>query len=153
MLREFKVSLNRGKVPNGNCKYNARRLMGSFILELAAYCNQILILARLHRNCVKNTSVNWIIRLLLSLICRPKLIFWSGGHCRQMYEQVIKLTLQVSKIMIRILANSSFLSLMKLATETREIWICAFLIKIEIKWTVSKTPYNNFDKNFNNPIK
>ncbi len=54
-------------------------------------------------------------------LSRLKVTLLSGGHCRQMCEQVIKLTLQVSKIMLRILANSSCLSLMKLATETREI--------------------------------
>ncbi len=62
------------------CTYSARRLMGSRIIESAAYCNHIL-LAQLHKNSAQNTSVNCIIRLLLSLLCRPKVILLSGGHC------------------------------------------------------------------------
>ncbi len=60
--------------------YSARRLMGSRLIESAAYCNQIW-LAQLYINSAQNTSVNWIIRLLLSLLCRPKVIPLSGGHC------------------------------------------------------------------------
>ncbi len=60
--------------------YSARRLMGSRIIESAAYCNQIL-LAKVYINRAQNTSVNWIIRLLLSLLCQPKVILLSGGHC------------------------------------------------------------------------
>jgi hypothetical protein len=59
---------------------SARRLMGSRIIESAAYCNQIL-LARLYIDRAQNTSVNWMIRLLLSLLCWPKVILLSGGHC------------------------------------------------------------------------
>ncbi len=62
------------------CKYSARRLMESRILESAAYCIQIL-LARLHIDSAQSTLVNWIIRLLLSLLCWPKVILLSGGHC------------------------------------------------------------------------
>ncbi len=61
-------------------QYSARRLMGSRIIESAAYCNQIS-LAQVYINRAQNTSVNWIIRLLLSLLCRPKVILLSGGHC------------------------------------------------------------------------
>ncbi len=64
-----------------NSSYSARRLMGSRrIVDSAAYCNQIL-LAQICINSTQNTSVNWIIRLLLSLSCRPKVILLSGGHC------------------------------------------------------------------------
>ncbi len=35
----------------------------------------------LHRSKIENTSVNWIIRLLPSLLCLPKVILLSGGHC------------------------------------------------------------------------
>ncbi len=60
--------------------YSARRLMGSRLIESAAYCNHIW-LAHLFINSTQNTSVNWIIRLLLSLLCWPKVILLSGGHC------------------------------------------------------------------------
>ncbi len=60
--------------------YSARRLIGSRIIESAAYCDQIE-LAPLFINSTQNTSVNWIIRLLLSLLCQPKVILLSGGHC------------------------------------------------------------------------
>ncbi len=53
--------------------------MGSRLIESAAYCNQIW-LAQLYINSAQNTSVNWNIRLLLSLLCRPKVILLSGGH-------------------------------------------------------------------------
>ena len=66
-------------------KYSARRLIGSRIIESAAYCNQKL-LAHLYLNSTQNTSVNWIIRLLLSLVCRPKVILLSGGHCISKYS-------------------------------------------------------------------
>ncbi len=62
--------------------YSARRLMGSRIIESVAYCNQIL-LAQLYINSTQKTSVNWIIRLLLSLSCRPKVNLLSGGHCNK----------------------------------------------------------------------
>ncbi len=55
--------------------YSARRL-----IESPAYCNQKL-LAILYLNNVQITSVNWINRLLLSLICWTKMIPLSGGHC------------------------------------------------------------------------
>ncbi len=45
-----------------------------------AYCNQILF-ALLYKNIVQNTSVNGIIRLLLSLLSWPKVILLSCGHC------------------------------------------------------------------------
>jgi hypothetical protein len=61
-------------------KYRARRLMGSRIIESAAYCNQIS-LAQVYINRAQNISFNGIIRLLLSLLSRPKVILLSGGHC------------------------------------------------------------------------
>ncbi len=67
-------------VLNFNILYSARRLIGSRIIESAAYCNQKL-LAHLYLGSTQNTSVNWIIRLLLSLLCRPNVILLSGGHC------------------------------------------------------------------------
>ncbi len=63
-----------------NRLYSTRRLIGSRLIESDAYCNQIL-LAQLYINSAQNTSVNWIIRLLLSLLCRSKVILLSGGHC------------------------------------------------------------------------
>jgi len=60
--------------------YSARRLIGSLIIESAAYCNQ-LILVPLYINSTQNTSVNWISRLLLSFLGWPKAILLSGGHC------------------------------------------------------------------------
>ena len=62
--------------------YSAHRLIGSRILESVAYCNQIL-LAPLYLNSTQNTLVNWIIGLLLSLQCWPKVILLSGGHYLQ----------------------------------------------------------------------
>ncbi len=53
--------------------------MGSRLIESAAYYNQTL-LAQLNISSAKNSSVNWIIRLLLSLLCWPKVIL-SSGHC------------------------------------------------------------------------
>ncbi len=44
--------------------YSAHRLMGSWIIESAAYCSQIL-LARFYINSAQNTSVYWIIRRTL----------------------------------------------------------------------------------------
>jgi hypothetical protein len=54
---------------NKSC-YSARRLMGSRIIESTAYCNHIS-LAQSYINRAQNTSVNWIIRLLLSILGRP----------------------------------------------------------------------------------
>jgi hypothetical protein len=65
-------------------EYSARRLIGSRIIESAVYCNQKL-LAHLYLNSTQNISVNWIIRLLLSLLCWPKVILLSGGHCISIY--------------------------------------------------------------------
>jgi len=50
------------------------------IIESAAYCNQIMLVP-LYLNSSQNTFVNWIIQLLLSLLCWPKVIPLSGGHC------------------------------------------------------------------------
>ncbi len=45
-------------------QYNARRLMGSRILESAAavYCNQIMLADQFYSNSAQNTSVTSIIR-------------------------------------------------------------------------------------------
>ena len=53
--------------------------IGSRIIESAAYCNHILLVP-LYLNSLHKTSVNWIIRLVLSLLCRPKVILLSGRH-------------------------------------------------------------------------
>ncbi len=50
----------------------------------AAYYNQNL-LAHWYLNSTQNTSVNWIIRLLLWLLCWPKVILLSGGHCSTIF--------------------------------------------------------------------
>jgi hypothetical protein len=60
--------------------YSASRLIGSRIIESAAYCNQKL-LALLYLNSTQISSVNWIILLLLSLLGWAKVILLSGGHC------------------------------------------------------------------------
>ena len=60
--------------------YSARCLIGSRIIESAAYCNQIMLVP-LYLNSTQNTSVNWIIPLLLSVLHWPKVILLSGGHC------------------------------------------------------------------------
>ncbi len=60
--------------------YSARRLMGSQLIESAAYCNQTW-LAKLYINSAQNTLVNWIIQLLVSILCQPKVIPLSDGHC------------------------------------------------------------------------
>ncbi len=57
--------------------YSARRLIGSRIIESAAYCNQVL-LAPLYLNSTHNMSVYWI---MFSLLSWPKVILLSGGHC------------------------------------------------------------------------
>ena len=59
--------------------YSACRLIGSRIIESAAYCYQILVPVYLSSE--QSTSINWIIRLLSSLLCLPKVILLSGGHC------------------------------------------------------------------------
>jgi hypothetical protein len=60
--------------------------MGSRIIESAACCNQILS-AQLYISRAQITSVNWIIRLLVSLLCRPKMIPLSGGHCTKLLDR------------------------------------------------------------------
>jgi len=82
--------------------YSARRLMGSWIIESATYCNQIL-LAPLYLNSTQNMSVNWIIRLSLSLFCWPKVILLSGKHCstsnnnRKVIQQLLFTILRLKK--------------------------------------------------------
>jgi len=60
--------------------YSAHRLTGLQTTESAAYSNHKLM-ALLYLNSTQNTSVNWIIRLLLSLSCWSKVILLSDGHC------------------------------------------------------------------------
>ncbi len=75
-------------------KYSARLLIGSRIIESAAYCNQIL-LAHLYHNRTQSSSVNWIIRFLLSLLRWPKVILLSGGHCNSFL--IFKLTFKTMR--------------------------------------------------------
>ncbi len=65
---------------NRKTGYSARRLIGSGIIESATYCNHKMR-AHLYLNSTQNTSVNWIIGLLLLLLCWAKVILLSGGHC------------------------------------------------------------------------
>ena len=44
------------------------------------YCNHILLVPFFLNSAQKNVN-NWIIRLMLSLLCCPKVILLSGGHC------------------------------------------------------------------------
>ncbi len=60
--------------------YSVRRLIGPRIIKAAVYCNHILLVL-LYINSTQSTSVNWIIWLALLLLCRPKVILLSGGHC------------------------------------------------------------------------
>ncbi len=60
--------------------YSARHLIGSRIIESAAYCNQILLVL-LYFNSTQNMLVHWIILLLWSLLCWPKVILLSDEHC------------------------------------------------------------------------
>ncbi len=69
-----------GFLQNSQIIYSGCRLIGSRIIESAAYCNQNL-LAHLYLISTQITSVNWIIRLLLSLLWWPKVILLSGRHC------------------------------------------------------------------------
>ncbi len=48
--------------------------------RISPYCDQIL-LSQLCINSAQNTPGNWIIQLLLSLLCQPKVILLSCGHC------------------------------------------------------------------------
>ena len=60
-------------------QFSARRLIGSRIIESVAYCNLIAGLI-IPKEYIK-TSVSWIVRLMLSLLCWPKVILLSDGHC------------------------------------------------------------------------
>ncbi len=60
--------------------YSVCHLIGSRIIESATYFNQISVAPLLINN-TQNSLVNRIIRLLLSLLCRPKVILLSDGHC------------------------------------------------------------------------
>jgi hypothetical protein len=59
--------------------YCARRFIESRTIESAAYCDQNFQIL-LNLNSKQKMLVNWIIRLLLSLLCRPKVIILSGGY-------------------------------------------------------------------------
>ena len=80
------------------------RLIGSRIIESAAYCNQILLVS-LYLNSTQNTSFNWIIWLLLSLLCWPEVILLSDGHCIQKQLLQLILTLNNSRV-----SNYSYLA-------------------------------------------
>jgi len=62
-----------------NFQYSTRRLIGSRLIESAAYCNYKLLVP-LFPSSSLNMSVNWISWLLLSRLCRPKVIPLSGWH-------------------------------------------------------------------------
>ncbi len=68
---------------NWNCKYSACRSIGSRIRKSAAYCNQKLLVL-LFLNSTQNTPFKWIIWLVLSFLCWPKVILLSSGHCKKM---------------------------------------------------------------------
>ena len=59
-------------------QYSAHSVIGSRLIESAAYCNQILLVV-LYLSSTQKT-INFIVRLMLSLLCWPKLILLSGGH-------------------------------------------------------------------------
>ncbi len=63
LIVQIEIKLVKCKISN----YSARRLIGSRIIESAAYCNHIMLVP-LYLNSTQNSSVNWIIRLLLSLL-------------------------------------------------------------------------------------
>jgi hypothetical protein len=73
----FLILLNQSRKIND---HNACRFIGSRIIDSTAYCN-LKLMAPLCINSTQNMSFNWIIRLLISLLCRPKVILISGGHC------------------------------------------------------------------------
>ena len=62
--------------------YSACRSIRSRIIESAAFCNQIFHVP-LYINSTQNSWFSWIVRLLLSLLCWPKTILLSSGHCSQ----------------------------------------------------------------------
>ncbi len=58
-----------------------RRLIGTRVIDSSAYCNQISLVP-VCLNSTRNTFLdNWIIRLLSSILCWPKVILLCGGHC------------------------------------------------------------------------
>ncbi len=59
------------------CYYNFE--IGSQLKVSAAHCDQILLIP-LYLKRAQNTSIIWIIRLLLSLKYRPKVILLRGGY-------------------------------------------------------------------------
>ncbi len=73
--------------------YSVRRLIGSRKIESAIYCNDILLVP-LYLNSTQNTSVYRIIRLLLSLLCEPKVILLSGGHCSVQHSRAASSSVQ-----------------------------------------------------------
>ena len=60
-------------------KYCVRRLIRSWIIESATYCNQMLLFP-LFLNSKQKMSDNWINWLLWSLLCWPKVILLCGGR-------------------------------------------------------------------------
>ncbi len=99
-------------------KYSDHRLTGSRIIKSVTFCNQ-KFLALFYLISTQNTSVNEIIRSLLSLLCSPKVILISGGHynafiCREkpsyFWQEIFKIDLCI-KIQKRNILLTHFLSL------------------------------------------
>ena len=83
-IQKLKISLfwKKYKLPlqQFHARYSSRRWIGSQIIESSDYCNQTLLVPH-YLNSTQNTSVNWIIRILLSLLYWPKVILLGGVHC------------------------------------------------------------------------
>ncbi len=89
-------------------KYSARRLFGSRIVESAAYYNHIL-LVQLYLNSKQNTLVNWIILLLLPLLCCwSKVILWNGRYCTWTYMYRILFQSPLSSNTFKVTRASTF---------------------------------------------
>ena len=66
----------------GISSYSTGRLIGSLVIESADYCNHTLLAPnKLYQNSAHKRLGIWIIRLMLSLLCWPKVILLSGGPC------------------------------------------------------------------------
>jgi len=123
-------------------KYSARRLIESRIIVSTAFCKKIL-LAPLCLNSAQNTSVNRIIRLLLSLLCWPKVILLSGGHCNNMWRHSTKtISFVIFKYIPEIRIMKTFINwrvsifVFKAIIERWFIqWqSCDYVIKWQLKW-------------------
>ena len=56
-----------------------------------------MLLVSLFPNSTQNTSVNWIIRLFLSLLICPKVILLSDGHCTILANFILGLKINFEK--------------------------------------------------------